>query len=213
MKLYFIRHGETVWNTEARLQGKSDIPLNDKGIALARITGQGMSDIPFDICYSSPLIRSWKMAECILEGRDVPIIADDRLAEISFGVWEGLCCRKDNYEIPSDSFQDFFRSPLAYQPPKGGETLREVCERTRDFLKELIERDGDKDLTILISCHGCTLRALMNYFYQDTENFWRGHVPPNCGVSIVEIKDGIARILEEDKVYYDHSDLVDFYER
>ena len=213
MKLYVIRHGETVWNTEARLQGKSDIPLNEKGVALARITGQAMSDVPFDIVYSSPLSRALKTAECIVEGRDIPIITDERIAEISFGIWEGLSCHRDHYEIPSDSFQDFFQDPFQFQPPEGGESLTEVCERTESFMNELLERDGESDITVLISCHGCTLRALMNHFYQSKENFWRGHVPPNCGVSIVNIKDGKAEILAEDKVYYDVSEPVDFYER
>src|SRR5699024_10201951 len=212
MKLYFIRHGETVWNTQAKLQGKSDIPLNEKGVALARVTGEALADVPFAAIYSSPLKRALQTAQLVAGDRDVPIVTDRRLEEIGFGIWEGLSCHKDHYEIPSDSFQDFFLDPFGYQPPDQGETVRHVCGRTADFLEELIRKMGKEESNVLISCHGCTLRALMNYFYQDyTAGFWRGHVPPNCSVSIVEVKEKGFSILAEDKIFYDKDRMGDYY--
>ena len=212
MKLYFIRHGETVWNTQAKLQGKSDIPLNEKGVALARVTGEALADVPFAAIYSSPLKRALQTAQLVARDRDVPIVTDRRLEEIGFGIWEGLSCHKDHYEIPSDSFQDFFLDPFGYQPPAQGETVRHVCGRTADFLEELIRKMGKEESNVLISCHGCTLRALMNYFYQDyTAGFWRGHVPPNCSVSIVEVKEKGFSILAEDKIFYDKDRMGDYY--
>lgn len=212
MKLYFIRHGETVWNTQAKLQGKSDIPLNEKGVALARVTGEALADVPFAAIYSSPLKRALQTAQLVAGDRDVPIATDRRLEEIGFGIWEGLSCHKDHYEIPSDSFQDFFLDPFGYQPPAQGETVRHVCGRTADFLEELIRKMGKEESNVLISCHGCTLRALMNYFYQDyTAGFWRGHVPPNCSVSIVEVKEKGFSILAEDKIFYDKDRMGDYY--
>lgn len=212
MKLYFIRHGETVWNTQAKLQGKSDIPLNEKGVALARVTGEALADVPFAAIYSSPLKRALQTAQLVAGDRDVPIVTDRRLEEIGFGIWEGLSCHKDHYEIPSDSFQDFFLDPFGYQPPAQGETVQHVCGRTADFLEELIRKMGKEESNVLISCHGCTLRALMNYFYQDyTAGFWRGHVPPNCSVSIVEVKEKGFSILAEDKIFYDKDRMGDYY--
>lgn len=212
MKLYFIRHGETVWNTQAKLQGKSDIPLNEKGVALARVTGEALADVPFAAIYSSPLKRALQTAQLVAGDRDVPIVTDRRLEEIGFGIWEGLSCHKDHYEIPSDSFQDFFLDPFGYQPPAQGETVRHVCGRTADFMEELIRKMGKEESNVLISCHGCTLRALMNYFYQDyTAGFWRGHVPPNCSVSIVEVKEKGFSILAEDKIFYDKDRMGDYY--
>lgn len=212
MKLYFIRHGETVWNTQAKLQGKSDIPLNEKGVALARVTGEALADVPFAAIYSSPLKRALQTAQLVAGDREVPIVTDRRLEEIGFGIWEGLSCHKDHYEIPSDSFQDFFLDPFGYQPPAQGETVRHVCGRTADFLEELIRKMGKEESNVLISCHGCTLRALMNYFYQDyTAGFWRGHVPPNCSVSIVEVKEKGFSILAEDKIFYDKDRMGDYY--
>ena len=133
MKLYIIRHGETVWNTEGRLQGRADIELNENGIRLARVTARGMADIPFDLAITSPLKRARQTAELVLDDRKVPILEDARLEEITFGEWEGLCCRRDNYQIPSKDFQDFFMNPFKYQPPVGGETIRQVLDRTGEL--------------------------------------------------------------------------------
>ncbi len=67
MEIYIIRHGETRWNKERKLQGRADIPLNENGIALAQKTGVGMRDIPFDLCFSSPLLRARQTAQEILK--------------------------------------------------------------------------------------------------------------------------------------------------
>ena len=89
MILYVIRHGETAWNKVRRLQGQTDIPLAEEGIRLAKETGIGMKDILIDLVISSPLQRALQTAECITEGRNIPILTDERIQEISFGDWEG----------------------------------------------------------------------------------------------------------------------------
>ena len=86
MKLYIIRHGETVWNTEGRLQGKEDIELNENGIRLAKVTAEAMRDIPFDLAITSPLKRARQTAELIVGDRKIPVIEDERIEEITFGV-------------------------------------------------------------------------------------------------------------------------------
>ena len=70
MELYIIRHGETKWNSEKRLQGRSDIELNEYGIELARITSEALKDVKFDRIYSSPLKRAYETAEIL---RDDPV--------------------------------------------------------------------------------------------------------------------------------------------
>ena len=72
MKLYIIRHGETAWNVEGRLQGQSDTELNENGVRLAKVTAEGLKNIPFDLGISSPLRRAKHTAELVLAGRNVP---------------------------------------------------------------------------------------------------------------------------------------------
>ena len=66
MRLYIIRHGETAWNRERRLQGQTDIPLNAFGEKLAEETGRGLSEVPFDLCIASPLTRTRQTALQVL---------------------------------------------------------------------------------------------------------------------------------------------------
>ena len=79
MKMYIIRHGQTPWNARKCLQGRSDVDLNENGIYLAELTGKALRDVTFDMAFTSPLIRAKHTAQCILAGREVPIIEDERL--------------------------------------------------------------------------------------------------------------------------------------
>lgn len=198
MKLYIIRHGETSWNVQRKLQGASDTDLNENGISLAKETGEAMREIPFDICFTSPLKRARMTAELVLAGRDVPIIEDMRLREISFGEWEG----RDSALLPAGMLDNFFHHTAVYEPPKGGETIPAVCERTRDFFLDIIHREELQEKNIMIASHGCAVRALLQSVYEDAciENFWHGKVPPNCSVNIVEIQNNNAVLLSEDMV-------------
>ncbi|MBQ7595613.1 MAG: histidine phosphatase family protein, partial [Clostridia bacterium] len=105
----------------------------------------------------------------------------------------------------------FFYDPFKFSGFDGGETIPELCRRTQSFLKELIAKNDGKNY--LISTHGCAVRAMVNYLYDDPSDYWRGHAPYNCSVNIVEAKDGAAQIVAEDKVYYDKDLIVDHYKK
>ena len=83
MKLYLIRHGETDYNRNRRIQGQCDIPLNDYGRKLAYQTAEGLRDVPFDAVFTSPLVRAKETARIVMGERKLPFFEDDRIAEIS----------------------------------------------------------------------------------------------------------------------------------
>ena len=107
MKVYLIRHGETDWNSVRKLQGQTDIRLNDYGIELAKLTAEGLKDVDFDLIYSSPLIRAVETAEIIKGDRELEIHTDDRIKEINFGECEGIIIprRKDGPINPIWQFE------------------------------------------------------------------------------------------------------------
>lgn len=195
------------------MQGQTDIPLNEKGIELAWETARGMKDISFDLCISSPLKRARHTADIVLEGRAVPVIEEPLIQEICFGDWEGIGCRKDNYElsVPVEEFQKFYLDPFHFVPGNNGETISELCERTALFWNRLLAAKEYRDKTILIATHGCAMRALLRNVYEDKEDFWHGQVPVNCAVNLVEVTDGKAVLLEDDKVYYDIAKIVNHF--
>jgi len=81
--------------------------------------------------------------------------------------------------------------------------------RTQEFLKELIAKDDDK--TYLVSTHGCALRAMLNFLYEDPDDFWHGHVPYNCCVNIIDAKEGAPTLIADDKIYYGQELAIDRY--
>lgn len=203
MKLYIIRHGETVWNTKRRLQGQTDTQLNENGRELARITARALRDVPFDLAFTSPLQRAAETAEIILDGRNVPIIKEERIREISFGVLEGRSILPGANEIEDPDFHYFFDAPEKYCPPDGGESLDSLIKRTGNFLDDLKAGEEFADKTILISTHGAASRALLfNISRCPRSEFWRKGVPKNCAVSIIDLTNGEWVISARDVVYY-----------
>lgn len=220
MKLYIIRHGETGWNKSLRLQGQTDIALNDNGRLLAQVTARALQNVSFDFCITSPLIRAKETAQIVLDGRPVSIFEDERIQEIGFGTYEGKRVKNEIGVITDPVFENFFHRPAAYQPPKGGETLQEFCARVASFLKELAENPDFAQKTILISTHGAASRAMLTVIKQhDMADFWDVGVPPNCAVTIAEYDANPNLqtchsstnaapcwvIKEQDTIYYENS--------
>lgn len=204
MKMYIIRHGQTPWNARKCLQGRSDVDLNENGIYLAELTGKALRDVTFDMAFTSPLIRAKHTAQCILAGREVPIIEDERLIEISFGICEGCCYAEENRQVPQQWIENFFHAPQDYVAAPGGESLDDVEKRTRDFMEDICSRKELQDKTILVSTHGCALRGLLNSIRESNrEDYWHGGVSKNCAVSIVTCNRGEKPVLvEENHIYY-----------
>ena len=132
--LDIMRHGKTDWNLLHKLQGKTDIPLNDMGRQMARQARERYKDIHFDVCYCSPLSRARETAKLVLEGRDVPIIIDDRLSEMGFGIYEGV---QEVFEKPECPVRVLFFNPEKYVAQGGAESLEDLLKRTNEFLDEV----------------------------------------------------------------------------
>lgn len=210
MKIYVIRHGETDANKNGVLQGSSNWPLNEDGIKLAKITGQNMKGIKFDACFSSPLDRASQTAKLVLEnsGNKIDIQYDDRLQELNMGIYEGKKIKKDDLEVPLIKILLFKTNAFLCGRFKGGENVFELCKRSQSFLNELSKKNYEN---VLVSTHGCALRAMLHKLYKNKFSFWQKRVPYNCSVSIIEVKNNQMRLIESDKVYYDDKYIVDRY--
>ena len=150
--IYILRHGKTEWNKLKKLQGRTDIPLCDEGRVMAAEAAEKYADVHFDVCYCSPLVRARETAEIILKGRNVPIIVDDRLKEMAFGVYEGI---ERSFDIPDCPINVLFQHPEEYIAPEdAGESLDELYSRTGNFLDEVIRPLREEGKDVLIVAHG-----------------------------------------------------------
>lgn len=159
MKLYFVRHGRTVWNLEGRFQGASgDSPLLSESIDILKQLGQHLKEIPFDTIYSSDLPRAVKSAEIIQSQPQTPCPLESipDLREWHLGKLEGLKIATLNAIYPQQI--KAFRSNLAQFDTKmfEAESLYSTTQRTIQFIKSLKESPAER---ILIVGHGANLTA------------------------------------------------------
>lgn len=203
MEIYIVRHGETVWNAKKLLQGNTDIELNEYGRALAGETGENLENVHFDKIYSSPLIRAYETA-CLIRGhRNIPIIRDERIRELCFGVNEGHNFKRLLVD-ESDPFHYFFEHPELYVAPKQGESLEHICERAADFMSEVIEPQAKELERVMIVAHGALNKALMCHIKQHgIADFWSGGLQKNCNVIIVQYDGNRYDVIDETKIFYD----------
>ena len=196
MELYLIRHGKTIWNAENRLQGRTDIELNEEGIAAAKELGEKLKNIHFDMIYSSPLKRAFNTAELIRGARNIEIIKDDRLREISFGIYDGAYYK--DWLAPDCPYRFFFNEPEKYFPPEKGESLEECCTRTKDFIQSVIEPLAQKNIErVMIVAHGALNASICCYLEnRDKKNFWGKGLQKNCE-EIIYFFDGTNWTISE----------------
>lgn len=203
MEIYIVRHGQTVWNESKRLQGRTDIELNRQGRRLAGETGESLENVDFDLIYSSPLIRAYETA-CLIRGhRNIPIIRDDRLMELCFGVREGQSAT-ELLADKSDPFHYFFDHPELYRAPEQGESLEHICKRVASFMREVVEPQAEKLQRIMIVAHGALNKAVMCHVKQHgIDRYWEGGLQKNCGVIIVHLDSNGYRVIDESRIFYE----------
>ncbi|MGO4704639.1 histidine phosphatase family protein [Microvirga sp. 2MCAF38] len=179
--IYFVRHGETDWNLEGRLQGQKDIPLNDFGRVQAEEAGrrlQALTPHPEDLDYvSSPMLRTRETMEIMREALGLHPTAyrlDDRLVELTFGAWEGLTW-KEVRALTQQGAAARERDKWGFAPPGGGESYAMLTERVAPIL------DGITRETVMVG-HGGVARAFLtvacgvNRRHAVNMDIWQGKV-------------------------------------
>ena len=175
--IYFVRHGSTDWNEhinekgqrDPKLQGRADIPLNNKGIAQALATAETLKNIKFDRVICSPLTRTRQTCDIIYNG-DKPVEYDERIIERDFGEFEGFTRTQFDFK----AYCNAFSSPkLLYAEP-----IPAVQDRVYNLLDELKRKPNEN---VLIVSHGGVGCLAVSYF--------KG-IPENGDYSVYEIPNG-----------------------
>ena len=181
-KLYIVRHGETVWNREGRIQGHTDVGLSERGRQQARLLARRLNSVPLDAAYASDLSRASDTAAAILQDRDVPFYPTPRLREYHKGAFEGLTEAELRTRYPAE-YPGYIAKDLDYAP-EGGESTRGVSARMTGIIGEIKERHLSD--SVLVVGHGGSLRAAMMALLGMTMDAnWR-FVFGNCTLTIVD---------------------------
>ena len=180
--LLIVRHGETEWNAEGRIQGHTDIGLSENGAQQARSLGQRLADRQIDVAYSSDLKRTSETARLALGDRNVVLNQTPRLREYHKGIFEGMTLTEIQTQFP-DEYPKYLEKDLSYAP-EGGETTRDVSTRMASIFQEIKAKHLDE--TVLVVSHGGALRAAMvSLLDMPLEGNW-SFVFGNCGLTMVD---------------------------
>jgi probable phosphoglycerate mutase len=207
-RVILIRHAETPWNRERRMQGHIDTPLSEAGRAQALALGQRLADAAFSALYSSDLARAHETARAIASLSGHAIVADRRLRERSFGVFEGLTYAEMAERHPEDFARFDSRDPDYVLP--GGESARAFWQRCLSCLAEIGRRHAGEEVVVVT--HGLVLDAV----YREAHGL--GHVEPrpvplvNASVNAFSFEDGRWRMESWGDVAHLDPELVTRYE-
>ena len=193
--LLIVRHGETVWNAEGRIQGHTDIGLSEKGADQARALGKRLADVPIDVAYTSDLKRSSETAKLVLGERDVVIIETPRLREYDKGAFEGMTLHEIKAQYPKE-YPRYLEKDLGYAPD-GGESARDVSQRMAKIIDEI--RSDHLNESVLVVSHGGVLRAAMvSLLGMPLEGNW-SFVFGNCGLTMFDTysDNAVLRLFNE----------------
>ena len=184
--IYIIRHGQTELNRRQVLQGRSDAPLNETGIAQAQQMASALAGVVFCRVFSSPLRRAVQTARIVAPNVEPEM--DERLIEMDYGPYEGT----DLTALPPEVrtfFSDFIHNPA----PAGMEPLSSVKRRAGSFLEDVKGLEGN----ILISTHAIAMKGILEQLTPDSNGaYWSTYIG-NCAVYVTECIDGNLSVPRE----------------
>ena len=191
-KIHLVRHGETSWNVQKRMLGRTDIPLNDNGRKQAKELTESLAELPIDIIVCSDLSRAVETAEIVRGGRQLKVITTPNLREKDYGILEGLTVAQVaamNLEISGQSRDETFN--VKHYPSM--ESDREVASRALAYLSEDWLK---KYSSILAVTHSSVIRSLLIATkYADYDTLPHGAIG-NCAHAVLSVIDEQYRFLE-----------------
>ncbi len=156
MNVYLIRHGQTKWNVESRIQGFRDIELDETGLRQSQAVVEKLKQVPIDIVYSSPLLRARVLSEMISKQHQVVLHLDERWRELHAGDFEGWTwaeVEKHHLGVLKAIKQSNFTMPLP-----NGESLTQLQQRAIEAFQEVLSQHHQN---VVIVSHGGTIKALL----------------------------------------------------
>ena len=190
---YLVRHGQTQWNLQGRIQGHTDVPLGELGRRNVRAQAKRLDGLTFAAVYASDLSRTVETARILVNDADVSVQTDPNLREFSYGQWEGLTPEEVQARDSEGFGQRFNQRDVDFAAP-GGESAIQLLQRVHRFYVKAASVHGPEE-NILVVAHGGSIRALtLCLLGLSDEHFWRFRV--DCAsLSVIRNYFG-GRVLE-----------------
>jgi 2,3-bisphosphoglycerate-dependent phosphoglycerate mutase len=204
-RIIAVRHGETAWNVDARIQGQLDVGLNDTGRWQARRVGEALAGEQITAVYTSDLGRARQTAQSIAEVTGTPVVPEEGLRERSFGIFEGKTFDEIHQTWPDHAHNWRKRVP-EWQPPEGGESLIQLRERVTRTLAALAARHPGEQIVVV--AHGGVLDALYRIATGQDVNSPRTWELPNGAINrLLWTPEGFTLVGWSDTQHLDNETL------
>src|SRR5262245_31641232 len=189
--LYIVRHGTTDWNQSGRIQGHTDIPLNEVGRAQAHLAGRRLAPLEVTALYSSDLLRAYETAQIIGQCIGLGVVQKPGLREMNFGVWQGL----SSLEIQEHDPEVYAaRRANPYDvAPAGAETWRQFYDRAVQAVQEILTTAQAQRLIVVTHGGVCTAVGLRALGFDCTgKRTFESH---NCGIHTIAVQGESWRVV------------------
>ncbi|MDD5169414.1 MAG: histidine phosphatase family protein [Syntrophales bacterium] len=184
MELILVRHGETTWNKERRVQGRSDIELSEVGLEQARKLALALKDYPLEAIYASPLTRARQTAEAINAHHHLHIRIDAGLMEMDQGDFEGLSF-KELMACEKEFLQQWISDPSSVTMPNG-ESFIQVQQRAWRVIEDM----AGKPENVLVVSHNFTIAAIVCKLRNISLSEFRSGCVDTASKTIIHINEG-----------------------
>jgi probable phosphoglycerate mutase len=179
-RICIVRHGETAWNAEKRIQGQIDIPLNPAGLAQAGAAARWLSGAPVAALYSSDLLRAQQTALCIAEVLKLNPVLQPAVRERRYGLFEGLTYEEARQQHPA-LYGDFENRVPDFALPAGGESLQQLHLRVTACLHGIAARHPGQ--TVVLVTHGGVLDIINRFVRGNPLELPRDFLIPNAAIN------------------------------
>ncbi|HEY5596987.1 MAG TPA: histidine phosphatase family protein [Candidatus Bipolaricaulota bacterium] len=191
LRIYFVRHGQTDWNSLKKLQGQQDASLNELGVRQSQAAAKRLKNVPLEAIYASDLTRARQTAQAINTYHNLPLLQRPHLRERCFGIFEGHTIEQCTKRHP-DVRAAYERDRLGYKIPEGESYLEFTC-RVGAFFEVLRKEHGEQ--TIAVVAHGGVLGAAFSHIVSQQMNLASPPFLPlfavgNCSISQLQHKEG-----------------------
>jgi probable phosphoglycerate mutase len=202
-RIIAVRHGETAWNVDARIQGQLDIQLNETGRWQARRVGRALAAEELIAVYSSDLGRAHETARAIAEASRIAVVAHPGLRERRFGMFEGKTF-DEIHEAWPDHAQNWKKRIPDWEPPQGGESLLQLRERVARTVSDLAARHRGQQIAVV--AHGGVLDTLYRIATGQEVNSPRTWQLPNGAINrLLWTPEGFTLVGWSDTQHLDHA--------
>lgn len=186
-RICLVRHGETAWNAERRIQGQTDVPLAPAGVAQARAAARHLGGVPFAALYTSDLLRARQTADCLAARLDQAPRCRPEFRERRYGCFEGRTYDEASTLYP-EVYAAFLRRDPGHAFPEGGESLRQLHDRVVAGLQALAAAHSGE--TIALVTHGGVLDIVNRFVRGLPLETARDFLIPNAGINWIVARSG-----------------------